>query len=304
MLACKELFHALNPTGKVTLACDDISRIAVRVTEYFYPTFEVVTSINTEHDLIILVDANSRSQLGPKLEMVTTSPAKTLVIDHHEENPEIHGLAEHTLVRSDRFSTCEILTDLYQDLAVPIQGPIASLLLAGLLFDTRRFFYADRNTLNVALHLIDAGADYDTCLEALVIRPDKSERMARLKAAGRLKIHSIDNWLVVTSKIGAYEASACRGLIELGADVAIVGGTPSKGVVRLSARSTSQFHRETGVNLSSDVMEQLGELIHGEGGGHANAAGANGTQNRDEALERSVELIRETITKHSNQNGS
>ena len=78
-------------------------------------------------------------------------------------------------------------------------------------------------------------------------------------------------------------------------DVAIIGGRPTKGIVRLSSRSTSEFSKETGINLGTDVMEPIGVLIGGEGGGHANAAGANGFQNLDEALNRSVELIREIL---------
>jgi nanoRNase/pAp phosphatase (c-di-AMP/oligoRNAs hydrolase) len=51
------------------------------------------------------------------------------------------------------------------------------------------------------------------------------------------------------------------------------------------------------VNLGTDVMEPLGELIGGVGGGHPNAAGANGDKNCDRALARSVELIREAMNR-------
>ncbi|MFW9932966.1 MAG: DHH family phosphoesterase, partial [Candidatus Thorarchaeota archaeon] len=129
--------------------------------------------------------------------------------------------------------------------------------------------------------------------------PDRSERIARLKAASRLLVHTIGDWVIVTAKIGAYEASACRGLIDLGADVAIVGGKPAKDVVRISARSTNEFYQETGINLGTDIMEPLGELIDGKGGGHPNAAGANGTRNRKKALLQSVELIRKILEQNS-----
>ena len=45
----------------------------------------------------------------------------------------------------------------------------------------------------------------------------------------------------------------------------------------------------------SDVMEPLGQLIEGEGGGHANAAGANGKKNFEKAMDYSIELIRGAI---------
>ena len=84
-------------------------------------------------------------------------------------------------------------------------------------------------------------------------------------------------------------------MIELGADVAIIGGTPKKDTVRLSSRSTRAFYENTGINLGTDVMDPIGVLIDGEGGGHANAAGANGKKNLDEALEKSLEIIRNKI---------
>ena len=302
MIAFNNLYTSINPEGQVVFVCDDISRVAKQVMETFGSSIEVLTSIDHDSDLIVLLDANSKYQLGPDLEQMLDFPEKTIVIDHHEENPDIGNIADFVMVRSDRFSTCEIIVDLFRSLNIEISSKTANLLLTGMLYDTRRFYYADKDTINAALHLIDVGAEYATCIESLIIRPDRSERIARLKAAGRLRLNVIGDWILATSKIGAYEASACRGIIDLGADVAIIGGKPVKGVVRLSSRSTSEFSKETGINLGTDVMEPLGALIGGEGGGHANAAGANGHQNLDEALNRSVELIREIIEKQDRSN--
>ena len=108
-------------------------------------------------------------------------------------------------------------------------------------------------------------------------------------------IHLFVEWIIATSVINAFEASACRGLIDMGADAAIIGGRPTKNKVRLSSRSTREFYDETNINLGSDVMEPLGMLIDGKGGGHANAAGANGTKNLSEALDKAVELIKTAL---------
>ena len=300
MIAFKFLFQSINPKGSATLVCNDISRLAVQVLRILAPDVEIAETASADFDLIVLLDTNSRHQIGLGLNDLLKDPSHTLVIDHHEDNPTIHELAEHTLIDSSKSSTCEIMFRLISDLEVQLNERIANLLLTGIIFDTRRFFYADAETLTTATSLIQAGADYQTCVNSLIIRPDRSERIARLKAAGRLKIHTVDEWIIVTSKVGAFEASSCRSLIDLGADVAIVGGTPSKGIVRISSRSTKEFHSKTGVSLGSDVMEKLGELIDGEGGGHSNAAGANGTKNLEKALKRSVELIRTAIRRNSN----
>jgi nanoRNase/pAp phosphatase (c-di-AMP/oligoRNAs hydrolase) len=188
---------------------------------------------------------------------------------------------------------------------IDIEPEIANLLLTGILFDTRRFFYTDSQTFQIGLKLLNSGADYERCIKSLQIRPNRSERIARLKAASKARLHLIDDWVITTSTINAFEASACRALLEMGADVAIIGGRPGKDKVRLSSRSSREFYDETGINLGTDVMEPLGELIDGKGGGHANAAGANGTKNLNAALDKAVELIRVAVeTKTGSQEES
>ena len=295
MIAFARLYKVLNPDGAPQLAADDTSRLSNQVLRIFEPEFKISRTPESGHDLLILLDTNSRFQLGTSLQNIPDNPSKTIVIDHHERNPEIDLIAEHQVLHEDKSSTCEIMVKVYSDLGVPIDANTANLLLTGMIFDTRRFFYADSETLAAAIELVEAGADYEKCVRSLLIRPDRSERIARLKAAGRVKVHLIDDWIVVTSKINAFEASACRGLIEMGADVAIIGGSPSKNIVRFSSRSTRNFFEKSGVSLGSDVMEQIGQLIEGEGGGHANAAGANGKKNLEKALDRSVELIRGAV---------
>ncbi len=299
MIAFERLYHAIQPDGVVTLACEDVSKLATQVVNTFIPLPEISDTADGEYDLIVMLDTNNAYQLGPALEQIVDTPEKTLVIDHHELNPDIDSLASHQIIDSDRSSTCEILVTLFHELELDMPVEVANLLLAGILFDTRRFFYACPQTFHTTISLIEAGADYNLCLRSLIVRPDRSERIARLRAASRLRVHLIGEWIVVTAKTGAFEASACRAFLELGADVAIVGGRPSSNTVRLSSRSTKEFYAVTGINLGKDIMEPLGPIIGGEGGGHPNAGGANGTKNRDHALNKAVELLREAIKRAS-----
>ncbi len=299
MIAIRELYLAIRPEGKPTLVCDDVSRLANQVIRHFSLEVAVSDFSEDDHDLVILLDTNSEFQLGPKVGTLLTDSSRTLAIDHHEINPELSAIAEHQIIDSNASSTCELVIGLYDDLDVRLSSQVANLLLTGMIFDTRRFFHSGRDSFQKAVKLIDVGADYDSCVRSLVIKPDRSERIARLKAAGRLQVHNMNDWIVTTSKIGSYEASACRAMIEIGADVAIVAGKTSKGIVRFSSRSTRQFSSETGVNLGTDVMEPVGEIIGGEGGGHANAAGANGTKNRREGMAKAIEYLRIAIEENA-----
>ncbi len=297
MAAFQEFYRHINPNGHAVLVCDDVSRLSHKVLEDLAPATTILSTVNERYSFTVIVDTNSRPQLGRSLTNIEINPDEALVIDHHEYNAEVESFASHQIIDSKKSSACEIIVELFERYNVPITEMTANLLLTGMLFDTRRFIYCTIDTLQAVLRLMRAGADYSRCVRTLMIEPDRSEKIARLKAASRCKVHLIDRWIIVTSKINAFEASACRAFIDLGADVAIVGGMPAKDVVRLSARSTTQFSSTTGINLGTDIMEPLGETIGGVGGGHSNAAGANGVKNRDKALSAAVELIRKALEK-------
>lgn len=300
MIAFSRLYKEINPEGTFTLMADDLSRLSKQVLDVFELKDEILEKPGTDYDLIILLDTNSRLQLGTDFQDIPNDPEMTIVIDHHEPNPDVGTIAENRIVRSDRFSTCEILVDIFEEMEISIDYNIANLLLTGILFDTRRFIYTDLQTFQIAIKLLNSGADYEKCVKSLQIRPNRSERIARLKAASKARVHLFGEWVIASSKINAFEASACRGLIEMGADVAIIGGRPGKEKVRLSSRSTRDFYDTTNINLGTDVMEPLGAIIGGKGGGHANAAGANGKKDLNSALDRAVDLIRIAVEKQSN----
>ncbi|MBN2229480.1 MAG: DHH family phosphoesterase [Candidatus Thorarchaeota archaeon] len=295
MIAFSKLFKFINPDGNPILMADDLSRLSQQVIESFAPDSHILEPSIVDYDLAVLMDTNSRFQLGLIYQEFLQNPDRTVVIDHHEYNPETETLSKHLFVRTDRYSTCEMMVPIFEELEAPLDPMIANLLLTGMIFDTRRFFFADLNTLQTVTKLIESGADYERCVRSLQVRPDRSERIARLKAAGRVRVFLIGYWIIAVSKIRSFEASVCRGLIDMGADVAIVGGKPSKSAIRISSRSTREFSEKTKISLGKDVMEPLGSLIEGEGGGHVNAAGANGKKNLDEAISKSVELIRHLV---------
>ncbi|MHA1137152.1 MAG: DHH family phosphoesterase [Candidatus Thorarchaeota archaeon] len=300
MIAFSRLYKEINSEGTFTLMADDLSRLSKQVLDVFELKDEILEKPGTDYDLVILLDTNSRLQLGTDFQDIPNDPEMTIVIDHHEPNPDVGTIAEHRIVRSDRFSTCEILVDIFEEMEISIDSYIANLLLTGILFDTRRFIYTDLQTFQIAIKLLNSGADYEKCVKSLQIRPNRSERIARLKAASKARVHLFGEWVIATSTINAFEASACRGLIEMGADVAIIGGRPGKDKVRLSSRSTREFYDTTNINLGTDVMEPLGAIIGGKGGGHANAAGANGKKDLNSALDRAVDLIRIAVEKQTN----
>ena len=121
-----------------------------------------------------------------------------------------------------------------------------------------------------------------------------SERIARLKASRRVKLMDIQGWLIAFSHVSAYQASAARALIGLGAHVAIVAGQRGD-TVQISLRSSRDFHEKTGIHLGRDIAKPLGEYLHGMGGGHSVSAGANGVGDVEASLKRCVRLLKQRL---------
>jgi nanoRNase/pAp phosphatase (c-di-AMP/oligoRNAs hydrolase) len=126
---------------------------------------------------------------------------------------------------------------------------------------------------------------------------DSSERVARLKACRRMRLFRIREWIIALSHVSAYEASAARALIATGAHVAAVAGEKN-GNMEISLRSSLEFYKKTNVHLGKDVARELGEYLHGMGGGHATAAGVNGQGDIETGLKKCFLILKTKLTNH------
>jgi len=164
-------------------------------------------------------------------------------------------------------------------------------------FDTRHFVIASSATFKAIADLIDNGVNAQEALAMLAIPMDFSERVARVKACRRAKIIRINNWIVAFSHVSAFQASAARALTDLGAHMSAVAGQKGENI-EISLRCTREFSEKTGIHLGRDIAKPLGETLKGMGGGHAMAAGVNGTGEIKVGLKRCLRLIKENLAKN------
>jgi nanoRNase/pAp phosphatase (c-di-AMP/oligoRNAs hydrolase) len=245
-------------------------------------------------DAIVLLDTNTIQQLDNLAEKVKTAKSPIIVIDHHATHPETEQLATLCVTNEDASSTCEIVYNFYKQANIKPNQTEAKALFLGIAFDTRHFILANSSTLKNIAELIDSGLNVQETLPLLSLPMDLSERVARLKASRRVKLFKMNEWIIALSHVSAYQASAARALIDLGADVAAVAGQKSEKL-EVSLRGTREFHKQTGIHLGKDIAKPLGEYIHGMGGGHATAAGANGAEDIEVALKRCLFLLKEKL---------
>jgi phosphoesterase RecJ-like protein len=248
-----------------------------------------------EADLIVLLDTNTVQQLGEWQRRVKASGSRLIVIDHHAAHPETERLAKLCIADEKASSTCKIVYRLFQDMEVKPTEIEAKALFLGMAFDTKHFVLAGSATFKTVAELVDAGVNAEEALSLLSLPTDPSERVARLKAGQRLKLKKIDDWLIALSHVSAYQASAARALIKLGAHVAVVAGQRDDAL-QISMRSCREFHQQTGLHLGRDVAKPLGEYLHGMGGGHATAAGVNVVGDVETSLKRCFRLFREKLS--------
>jgi len=208
-----------------------------------------------------------------------------MIIDHHT----VHDYtlkADFSFIDEESSSTVELVYDLLKELKVKIDEKIAKSVLLGTVAETAHLQYASLKNFQILSELMEKfSIDYQWILATLETPLDVSERIARLKASQRVQFDRIGNFLIATSKIASFEASAARALIRAGAD--LVGVAAEKeNEVRISLRSTQNFYEKTKIDLGKELIPKVAAIIGGTGSGHPTAAGANGklVKKADEAL--------------------
>lgn len=259
------LGRALRKMGKTyKLACDD--RIPDSLA--FLPGVEEFgTPPITDEDLIIVVDASDPNRIGETYGHVSSLPVPLVNIDHHVTNTEFGTI---NLVRTEAAATAEIVFDLLEEWAVPLDAILATHLLTGIVTDTRSFSTPSTTPriLNISARLMKAGASLSEIHENYY----RQRAVATLRLWGKvLDEMQLDGqlaWSVSTLRM----KTLCRASSDNGdgvvnllvtareAKAAIVFKEKEDGQIEISIRS------KPGVDISPIAM-------HFGGGGHPQAAG-------------------------------
>jgi nanoRNase/pAp phosphatase (c-di-AMP/oligoRNAs hydrolase) len=244
--------------------------------------------------VIFLIDMNTVEQLDEVVDRLKASNAPMIIIDHHTPNPDTEQICKFSIINEQAAATCEIIYDMYQNAKIELTLNEAKALFTGIAFDTRHFALGDSDTFRIAGGLVNAGVDAQAMLALFQNPIDNSERLAKLKACKRAKIVKTGEWILALSHVSAYEASAAKSLVDLGAHMSAVAGKKA-GKLEVSLRCNRDFTEKTGIHLGKDVAMPLGEILEGVGGGHAMAAGVNAKGEVAKALDECLKLLKGKI---------
>jgi phosphoesterase RecJ-like protein len=244
--------------------------------------------------VLFLIDMNTVEQLDEVVDQLKASKAPIIIIDHHAPSPDTEQICKICIINEQAAATCEIIYQMYQDSNVQLTLNEAKALFTGIAFDTRHFALGDSDTFRIAGGLVNVGVDAQEMLALFQNPIDNSERLAKLKACKRAKTEKIGEWIITLSHVSAYEASAAKSLVDLGAHMAAVAGKKNDKL-EVSLRCNRDFAQKTGIHLGKDVAMPLGEQLGGVGGGHAMAAGVNAKGEVDVALNLCLKLLKGKI---------
>ncbi len=223
------------------------------------------------HDLLVLVDTCSASQLGKIAEAVQRAPVAKLAIDHHVTRD---GIVDEILLDETAGACAQIILALCERAGWEIDASAAAMLYAALATDTGwfRFSNADCAVFEAAARLVAAGARPNALYEQLYLN-DCEARMRligavlgsfELLADGRLAVIRVTQEML--ARCGATREMTEEIINEpqrIGSVVAclLLVEPADDGPVRVSFRS------KRGVDVAA-IAARFG------GGGHERAAGA------------------------------
>ncbi len=222
------------------------------------------------YDVLIVLDTTAWAQLGNMSDVIRTTKARKLVIDHHVSGDDLRA---ELFKDSNAESTGSLIVEAADALGVPLTPEMARAVFVAVATDTGwfRFSSTTAETFRLAGRLVGAGAVPSQLYKELY----EKDTLARLQLIGRCMARvktDLDGRLIHThidradfDAVGAHPADS-EDIINMmlsvaGTEVAVILVEQKAGGFKISFRSRCELD-------CSQLAGQFG------GGGHKKAAGA------------------------------
>ncbi|MFZ3076949.1 MAG: DHH family phosphoesterase [Candidatus Aenigmatarchaeota archaeon] len=277
-IALAEGLKHIEADAKIGVA-ESVSRAAQKLAE----GFKIIIDPDCKSfDYVILVDTSVPEQLTS-----VKNVRADFIIDHHPEGKLAEKVVSYIVENAK--SSAQLVYAVLKELKIEIDENLARIISAGIVADTAHFRHADSEVFLIMSELTRKIKFSDVLQMITSEDADPSGRVAALKAASRMDIYKFGEILVALSNVVSHEAAACRGLLKLGADIAIVVAE-KESETRISSRAKEKI-TEKNLDLS-ELFQEVGKFLEGSGGGHPLAGSANGKRkNRDELRKLILRLL-------------
>ncbi len=181
-------------------AVEGVSRTAASLRSAMGADIEIDPSPQG-YDLVVVVDTAVGQQIGG------FNLRDYAVVDHHRDRDLIESALFYIQRPAD--STAEIVWEILKRSDILPTREAALGLVVGIITDTGRFKHSGASSFRTVAEILErTKLEYAEALEVLSRVPtERSRRIAALRAASRAEIEWTDDWVVVSSEVGAFEGS-------------------------------------------------------------------------------------------------
>ena len=240
-------------------------------------------------DLFMSLDCGDKGRLGGAAAVMERCPL-TVNIDHHESNT---FFCDINFVMPYAASTSEMIFDLI-DGHYPMNEGIASLLYAGILYDTGGFRHSSTNpgTMRTVARLMEEGIPFTKIYNRMFYRQSFSETKATGVTINNAVLYH-DGEFIFT-RISLEEIAACNtSAKELDGISAYMKRTVG---TKVSAFAREKYPKETKVSFRADGDVDVCALAKSfGGGGHYNASGCTRYEDFETACGMVIKKVNEAL---------
>lgn len=248
------------------------------------------SKVANHYDLIVVLDASSADRMGSVFRSDAHKEIPIVVIDHHITNTYFGAV---NWVAPECAATCQMLVYLADVLNVPLEGPLAEVLLTGLATDTLGFRTSntDDRVLEAAMRLVRGGGNLPDITARTLNRRPFSVLQLWGKALQDVKLEDGVIWATVTREQLA-EVGNPDGDMRLSSTLITAAEADISAAFTEKRNGDGQpcvecsFRAKPGFDVSKIALE-LG------GGGHPPASGCTVLGEVGATVERVVGLLKE-----------
>lgn len=293
-IALSEFLKNLNPNLDIEISAFQGYNIPGKKIQEEFKHKTVEKPCFNKSDIIFILDTGNASQLGCWVDDIKNSNSRKVSIDHHPSSSSMLNIVDDSITFEELSSTSEIIFNLFKHKNLNPSEKISQAILLGIQFDTQSLKLAKVSTLENIIELVHLGASLEYLSLIFNQKRDRSEIIARLKSAQRLKLFTDGNWIIGITTIKSFQSSAAQSIIDLGADIGVALSVINSEI-RISFRSTSYFYNTTKIHLGKDISSKLASSFNGEGGGHKGAASLSCQGDVDIITSNILDLFATTI---------
>ncbi|MDE1855671.1 MAG: DHH family phosphoesterase [Candidatus Micrarchaeota archaeon] len=275
---------------------DFITSTSKRLLASLHNAPQIITKIPKDVFGIIVLDANTPVATGKFEKEIGKSKKPVVFIDHHESaKPDA---SKATMFIDERYnSTSSLITNLLHSLGVKLGRDASLSLLNGIVADSAEFHNMHAETFKqVAMLLENSGISYSTFMMNFDESPPPENRLSAISDLCSARKEAVGKYLIAYGETSLHANVAAETAINVGADASVFWAIGKKEV-SISARIRPPLEKHLQIHLGR-MMWEIGDIIGGNGGGHAAAAGAYGPKKEmsKKATDRLISQVKQKLS--------